>query len=1051
MTISSKTKNVLNVLRCSFATSRLSLFLLILLGIVNLEAQPLNNYLQFDGNDDYISLNNVDVAGNAITLEALINSSNLSNCATSQCRIISKATSPTPEDHYWMLSTTNDGANNVLRFRVKTNGTTTTLVASVGTLSENTWYHVAATYDGNSMKLFLEGTEVGNTPKTGSLTTNSTAAAWIGGNPPTATGHPWQGGIDDVRIWNVARTQAQIQNARTYELLGNEAGLQAYYKFNEGTGQTINDQTGNNNTVLGSTNSTDTNDPTFAINNPNPMVTLNLNVFLEGAFDAGQTNMTGGLLQRQVVPQGQPYNSSPWNYPGTEGSGWLPIDYPAGTIDWVLVSLRTSLDPGTEVARVAAVLLEDGTISPFSLNRNNNTNPLYVMIEHRNHLPIISAQPIPIINNTISYDFTMENSYSPGLGFGQKQVGTNWVMYGGNADQAANQNSCDINAADRVFWETVNGLFGVYSPGDYNLDGDVNAADKIIFNSNNGIYTTIPKSTDTTVIVTDAVLSCPSPNFELETCSYTFNWVHDSPLSTTVNYDLRINGIDPGLSVVYPANSNTIDICNLLGITTGSGTLTVELLYWYDGDLNNMLSAGVCTIDYDFGSTSTHGQGKTFTQIAADAEINFCAPDGDEAYVAEYLYQTPGVVYWNVVTLPNGEKCVVPVDAPSAPANAIQLPAPSGGDDTQALEAMINGNPGGNFVGTGGTYRLNTLDVNVSASIWNVPAVPVSATANMIWRINATDVRIYDSPIDGQNSTGIQFGWRVEDGAHRFHLINSGFSEVRVTDGGSMCGVNIKSADDFHIAGNTFSNLLNASGPATTSRANAIWQVDGGGATSGGYIVNNYANNFQTNGTLKDAEFYTKQSYATTGEKTKIYANRCVDAGKRFVKFQSSDGLVLSNRAVWAQKTGNPGIGDRTLLTFAAMFFVTDRVSFRNNRTVIEPPVGALYDRIISYGPNSSPTKIANELHVDCNVFTINSTGNTNHNPRVFYAVLNGVGSYNRFQQCSIKDNIINGSGSIEHHWDFRTAGYPDTGWPAGNLDLSGNQFMIPWTTSEYK
>ncbi len=230
-----------------------------------------NTHLQFDGTNDYISLNNMDVSSSALTLEALINSSNFSNCSNDQCRIISKALSPTPADHYWMLSTDVSGGNTVLRFRVKTNGITTSLTATTGIMSENTWYHVAATYDGNAMRLFLNGSQVASTPKTGSLTTNPAAAAWIGGNPPTNTGHPWDGKIDEVRIWNIARTQAQLQANSGEELTGTESGLQAYYRFNEGSGQTINDAAGNNNTVLGSTNNSDTNDPTFInLKNPNP-------------------------------------------------------------------------------------------------------------------------------------------------------------------------------------------------------------------------------------------------------------------------------------------------------------------------------------------------------------------------------------------------------------------------------------------------------------------------------------------------------------------------------------------------------------------------------------------------------------------------------------------------------------------------------------------------------------------------------------------------------------------------------------------------------------
>ncbi len=237
---------------------------------------PPNNHLQFDGANDYISLNNMDVSGSELTLEALINSSNLSNCNNDQCRIISKAISPTPNDHYWMLSTTTSGANTVLRFRLKTNDNqpTASLVATTGDLSENTWYHIAATYDGTTMKLFLDGNLVGSMPKTGSVSTNSSVGVWIGGNPPTATGHPWQGKIDEVRIWNTARTLAELQANSSSELSGSEAGLQAYYKFNEGTGQTLKDDAGNNNTVLGSTNSSDTNDPSFVINNSNPSPTI---------------------------------------------------------------------------------------------------------------------------------------------------------------------------------------------------------------------------------------------------------------------------------------------------------------------------------------------------------------------------------------------------------------------------------------------------------------------------------------------------------------------------------------------------------------------------------------------------------------------------------------------------------------------------------------------------------------------------------------------------------------------------------------------------------
>jgi hypothetical protein len=54
----------------------------------------------------------------------------------------------------------------------------------------------------------------------------------------------WQGKIDEMRVWNVFRTEAQILANMNVMLKGNEPGLIAYYKFDEGTGTTIADSTG---------------------------------------------------------------------------------------------------------------------------------------------------------------------------------------------------------------------------------------------------------------------------------------------------------------------------------------------------------------------------------------------------------------------------------------------------------------------------------------------------------------------------------------------------------------------------------------------------------------------------------------------------------------------------------------------------------------------------------------------------------------------------------------------------------------------------------------
>ena len=55
----------------------------------------------------------------------------------------------------------------------------------------------------------------------------------------------FDGRIDEVRIWNIAREQDDIAADMNSTLFGNENGLVAYYHFNEGEGNTLYDQTGN--------------------------------------------------------------------------------------------------------------------------------------------------------------------------------------------------------------------------------------------------------------------------------------------------------------------------------------------------------------------------------------------------------------------------------------------------------------------------------------------------------------------------------------------------------------------------------------------------------------------------------------------------------------------------------------------------------------------------------------------------------------------------------------------------------------------------------------
>ena len=72
----------------------------------------------------------------------------------------------------------------------------------------NTWSHIAGTYDGARLQLYVNGTQVASQPHTGSIST-STGPLTIGGD--ALYGQYFAGRIDEVRVYNTALTQAQIQ------------------------------------------------------------------------------------------------------------------------------------------------------------------------------------------------------------------------------------------------------------------------------------------------------------------------------------------------------------------------------------------------------------------------------------------------------------------------------------------------------------------------------------------------------------------------------------------------------------------------------------------------------------------------------------------------------------------------------------------------------------------------------------------------------------------------------------------------------------------------
>ena len=79
-------------------------------------------------------------------------------------------------------------------------------------LAANTWSYLTETYDGSTLRLYVNGTQVASTAHTGTIAT-STNPLQIGGD--SIYGQYFAGLIDEVRVYNVALTAAQIQTDMT--------------------------------------------------------------------------------------------------------------------------------------------------------------------------------------------------------------------------------------------------------------------------------------------------------------------------------------------------------------------------------------------------------------------------------------------------------------------------------------------------------------------------------------------------------------------------------------------------------------------------------------------------------------------------------------------------------------------------------------------------------------------------------------------------------------------------------------------------------------------
>ncbi len=156
------------------------------------------NALSFNGTNALVTVpdaNSLDLT-TGMTLEAWVNPSVVSGKWRD---VIYKGVN----DIYYLMATSPSQG------RPATGGTYTSNLLSTSNLPVNTWSHLAATYDGATLRLYVNGVQVASRAETDPIAT-STGPLTIGGDNLYSSQY-FAGRIDEVRIYNRALTAAEIQ------------------------------------------------------------------------------------------------------------------------------------------------------------------------------------------------------------------------------------------------------------------------------------------------------------------------------------------------------------------------------------------------------------------------------------------------------------------------------------------------------------------------------------------------------------------------------------------------------------------------------------------------------------------------------------------------------------------------------------------------------------------------------------------------------------------------------------------------------------------------
>ncbi|MFN0135515.1 MAG: LamG-like jellyroll fold domain-containing protein, partial [Phycisphaerae bacterium] len=205
--------------------------------------------ISLDGVDDHVDVpDGAYFTGTAFTVEAWVRP----DVHASSQRVIDFGNGPASNNIILAASTQTNGRPSAT---IYVGGNAFTLTApGINAIPLKQWSHLAMTYNGGAngtLRLYVNGTQVGS--RSASAPVNVARTSCFIGRSNFASDAFFDGLIDDVRIWSVARSASDISTWRRLALGGNESGLVANWRFDRVNTTTPDAVTNASATVTGAT------------------------------------------------------------------------------------------------------------------------------------------------------------------------------------------------------------------------------------------------------------------------------------------------------------------------------------------------------------------------------------------------------------------------------------------------------------------------------------------------------------------------------------------------------------------------------------------------------------------------------------------------------------------------------------------------------------------------------------------------------------------------------------------------------------------------------